>query len=659
MAEAQAGIDPAVAAAQNNLDDAKAERVDAKKRLVAAEAVLAGNKKPTEKAKLEKNVLFARGVYSTAMATEKEAMEALKETQRAAAEAQRAAAEAQRAAAEAQCLVTAQGLQQLRIAHNGACVEFVLMVADFVLCARWTQSRPPRCPRRVRIWVYFDLLLTALCLAGQGFSSSSVADNYRSNARKLNVAAAATFLPLSVPVANVPRPPATLVDEVAEVVVQTYMETVATALPKHPQCLDGTAPVVSFGTRKPDLTAYIAGADGTPVSRDVTHVTLVGELKRPRAAAKAGVFTDDEKGQTLSLAEDLVKVQVWRASSGGGLATVVAFLLDGRHIIFFKCVYEVIINSHVHVELEQFFESPPMPLFDGGLQQLAGLLCAAPSAVGHSLPVFTVDGQVVAISRFLGLGATSAGFCGVLNEAAVVVKQYRPDFESDLEREVLLKLQQQDVPGVVRLVAVSDAVNHKGVPDLVLEPVGATSYSSHAEPSFAPSPAVGLWHSALPVPAVAVAHTVCQPKAQDYCDLVDALVNVHTAGFVHRDPRPSNFFRTASGHFFLADFGSAVHIGAVAPSHLPHGCHYGPMAVLEAMAARHDLPASIPEHDFEQVARLVFVTASQRFPVKPTEIAAVLAWWTSTGQSPILQRLLGGARGNVAQFKECIQRELA
>jgi hypothetical protein len=34
----------------------------------------------------------------------------------------------------------------------------------------------------------------------------------------------------------------------------------------------------------------------------------------------------------------------------------VAFLSDGRHIIFFECVYEVIINSHVHVELEQFFE---------------------------------------------------------------------------------------------------------------------------------------------------------------------------------------------------------------------------------------------------------------------------------------------------------------
>jgi hypothetical protein len=620
------------ASTEFTMDAVLAAREDlkrAEKRLETAEEALAANVDPAKVAKLEKAVDDATEIVKLAMATVKELAEALKEEKR--------------AATEAQCLVTAQGLQQLKIAASGMGVFFAYFAVVFLL-------------------TLFSLSLPCLLGTSSTFSSKSVAENYRTNTLKLKIAEAASFLPPAVSVLPaIPLPPLSVIDRTAkEFVVQAYMESVAAVLndglPSRTQCLIGTATTVAFATRKPDMTAYVAGSTGAPLSRDVTHITIIGELKRPRDAIAVGKFGEDEKGQTLSLAEDLVKAQLWRAGSGGGSVRVMAFLSDGLHIIFFKCMFAVMYTDYgVNVELREFFESPPKLLFDEGLKQLAGLLSAPPSDLGHCLPRFTVSGRLVTLNRFLGLGATSAGFCGEHNGRAVVVKQYRRDFESGLEREVLEKLREQNTPGVVHLVGVCDTENT--IPDLVLEPVGVTSYSLSITLAFHLTPAVGLWRPDLPATvAAAAAHTVHRPTGRDYCDLVDALANLHAAGFVHRDPRPANFFRTVSGHFFLADVGAAVRIGTTASKWLPCGFHYGPMSVLEAMVHNRELPASVPEHDFEQVARLVFYTANQAsMPAKPSDSADVLVWWDQFNEWPVLKRLLESACGTKEQFKASIR----
>ena len=63
---------------EKDLDDAKAERKDAKARLGAAEKALADNKDPAETADLKAAVARAGRMLEMAMATEKEAMEAIR-----------------------------------------------------------------------------------------------------------------------------------------------------------------------------------------------------------------------------------------------------------------------------------------------------------------------------------------------------------------------------------------------------------------------------------------------------------------------------------------------------------------------------------------------------------------------------------------------------
>jgi len=122
-AAAHAGIDPAVAAARQDLNLAVAARVWAESRLNTAEGArtaLAVNADPAMKAKLDKAVDDATEILKSAMTTVAEAQRAVAEAQGTLREAQGTLREAQRAAAEAQRLVTEQGLHQMRIA--GACV---------------------------------------------------------------------------------------------------------------------------------------------------------------------------------------------------------------------------------------------------------------------------------------------------------------------------------------------------------------------------------------------------------------------------------------------------------------------------------------------------------------------------------------------------------
>jgi hypothetical protein len=109
--------------------------------------------------------------------------------------------------------------------------------------------------------------------------------------------------------------------------------------------LVGRSSAPTFGTRTPDLVAFLAAAlaGGQPgarraVSYDALHVVFVGELARRRPAGADGRFADEEKAAVLRVLEEQLREQLWRFA-GGDRARVVAFLCDGAHILFFLPVH--------------------------------------------------------------------------------------------------------------------------------------------------------------------------------------------------------------------------------------------------------------------------------------------------------------------------------
>jgi serine/threonine protein kinase len=150
---------------------------------------------------------------------------------------------------------------------------------------------------------------------------------------------------------------------------------------------------------------------------------------------------------------------------------------------------------------------------------------------------------------------------------------------------------------------------------------------------------------------------------------VDALAGLHAAGWVHRDPRPANFYRDASGRFFLTDLGSAARIGdaAAADDARPWAPQYGPLAALRAAAAGAPPPAPAPAHDFEQVARLVYAAQARdadMLTMQADDAAKLAAWWEQRDAAPLLQALLPAAaaasQGDAARraFQDVIRRAL-
>jgi serine/threonine protein kinase len=158
-----------------------------------------------------------------------------------------------------------------------------------------------------------------------------------------------------------------------------------------------------------------------------------------------------------------------------------------------------------------------------------------------------------------------------------------------------------------------------------------------------------------------------RPRAAEFCDLVDALAGLHAVGWCHRDPRPANFFRDATGRFFLADLGSAVRIGdaAAAADGRKWAPQYGPLAALRAAATGAPPPAPAPAHDFEQVARLVFACAGGADALPRADDAATLtAWWEQRDALLLLEALLraaaAAAQGDAARraFQDVIRKVL-
>ena len=354
--------------------------------------------------------------------------------------------------------------------------------------------------------------------------------------------------------------------------------------------------------------------------------------------------------------------------AGASFARVVTFVTDSVHIVFFECVFAVTLNGYLSVQLHALGESFPLPLRGLGGAFLAGLACVEPGQIGYGMPACVVDGTAAELRTFLGMGATASGFAATWKGDPVVVKMMRPSQETDdmdAEEQVLRAL--GTVPGIVKLVA------RKG-PLFLLKPLGAVSYSLSAPSTASRAPVAGdgaLWaeHTSDLRPSdldIPLAGAVL-PMAADFCALVDALALMHQAGFVHRDPRPDNFFRTAAREFILGDLGSAVAIGSTDGATRPFGFTYGPAAALVALAMNTPLPAAQPEHDMEQVARLVYAALARDWNTLPAHAPAaqLLEWWRVRDELNPLATLLQLAReacsGEEAAreaFKDGIRRTL-
>jgi hypothetical protein len=417
--------------------------------------------------------------------------------------------------------------------------------------------------------------------------------------------------------------------------------------------LEGRSTVPSFNTRKPDVVGYVAAERlapaalaAQPLSRSPTHIVCLGDLKLRRAAGSEGRFTDSEKGHALDFAAALLREQPWRAL-GSSLARVVVFLSDGAHIIFFQCTLRLEVRGQaLLVDRQEVQESAPLLLDGEGGAYLAGLTRASLESLGHALPQCEIGGVPVELRAYLGMGATSAGFAATWSgDASLVFKRYHATADGSTRALELAALHATaGVAGVCALRGVADS-------GLLLAPLGAVAYSVRSEPSAgarAPAPA-GLWSPArapaAPPASPADAADALAPGAAEFCDLVDALAALHAAGWVHRDPRPANFFRDAAGRFFLADLGSAAPWGAAAATAAgvdarPWAPQYGPLSVMRAAVTRDAPPAPVPAHDFEQVARLVYVVFTRCALTMPSDLCELCAWWEQHDTSLVLSALL-------------------
>ena len=101
-------------------------------------------------------------------------------------------------------------------------------------------------------------------------------------------------------------------------VLERFFRSFEQLLPDSRLRLLGRSATPSLGTRKPDVVGYLQRQGITASSYDPFHIVCLGEAKSRRVQGAEGVFTDQEKGHTLSFAEELVRRQPWRAKQQAG-----------------------------------------------------------------------------------------------------------------------------------------------------------------------------------------------------------------------------------------------------------------------------------------------------------------------------------------------------
>lgn len=146
-----------------------------------------------------------------------------------------------------------------------------------------------------------------------------------------------------------------------------------------------------------------------------------------------------------------------------------------------------------------------------------------------------------------------------------------------------------------------------------------------------------------------------------------AVEQLHSCGFVHRDLRLNNWLRTADGAVILSDLGAAVPVGTAASRLTPFGFNFGPLCVLEAMAAEPSAliaPAAEFQHDWEQLARVIIAAvAGVRIAYEPSDYDALLRGWRAVDASlpPPYRALLQLAtstspKATAASFQEAVSK---
>ena len=460
--------------------------------------------------------------------------------------------------------------------------------------------------------------------------------------------------------------------------------------------------VPSFGARKPDFVAYVtttdvvsAGAGSSasagapvprvearlmPISLDTSHAVFIGDVKRRRGAGNDGVFTDEEKGHAIGMLADLVKHQPYRASPFGGSAESGvgvghAFLTDAKHIIFFRVLCSVTGGAAAVTRVE---ETRPVLLRDEGMQCLDAILTSAPASLGFVEPkVVLPGGQILELKSLLGAGATSLVYAASPDphrstggtsgwhsgqQYAVKILTGRDADHMTQELAVLQKLNSSSSGPSQHLLRLHGFCNDKKL--LVLSPVCSTAYSLRKPPPELPISHIGA--RLVPGRGSSSASTqtsvTWRPSADDLCDMADALHELHSRGFVHRDARPENFMRDAEGRMVLLDFGAASHVGSRHDTRRPWGFTYGPLRVLQAMADGVDLPVTRPADDFEQLARVAVIAAAGASPALAFSPAELLEQWLALddllpddGAAHKLLALVTASEVDVGQLKVAIR----
>ena len=83
-------------------------------------------------------------------------------------------------------------------------------------------------------------------------------------------------------------------------VLERFFRSFEQLLPDSRLRLLGRSATPSLGTRKPDVVGYLQRQGITASSYDPFHIVCLGEAKCRRVQGAEGVFTDQEKGHTLS-----------------------------------------------------------------------------------------------------------------------------------------------------------------------------------------------------------------------------------------------------------------------------------------------------------------------------------------------------------------------
>jgi len=271
------------------------------------------------------------------------------------------------------------------------------------------------------------------------------------------------------------------------------------------------------------------------------------------------------------------------------------------------------------------------------------MFCRSAADLGSQLPPLAIGGQPIVPGRFLGSGATAAVYAAQYRGQSVVLKFFRPEHVATCKCEVAnLRLVAKLGSAVSKLVAVS--ADHRL---LLCTPVGRP-FKRH------PRQLLSRHDDNDDSPPFLL------PAAEDFCDLVDILKQVHTKShLVHRDLAWGNFFRNEANQMFLNDWSTAVpaksHVqfsGALqlAPDHILKALKEDPAAEYTAQFS----------DDLEMVVKAVYGRSVVDFETiaRTGDAGQLLSLWESALQRPGWQSMLKAARvSDYEKLKQLISTE--